>query len=69
MEARAIRMHGAENPKKAGGAFLEHHRLKNGIPKEEEERSRKPMVPEQFLQRNIIFLNLSGSLSFSHLFY
>jgi len=33
---------------------LQRHRFKNGIPKEEEEKSREPTLPEAFLQCNII---------------
>jgi hypothetical protein len=36
--------------KKADGAFLKRHRLKDGIPKEEEEKPRKQTVLEILLQ-------------------
>jgi len=37
--------------------LLQRHRLKYGIPKEEEEKSRKPILPELLSQRNIFVLH------------
>jgi hypothetical protein len=48
--------------------WLKRHRLKDGIPKEEEERSRKPILPEALPQCNIIFY-LWQTLPFLHLVY
>jgi hypothetical protein len=41
--------------KKAGGAILKRHRLKDGIPKEEEEKPRERMVQHAMVQRNSYF--------------
>jgi hypothetical protein len=41
--------------KKTGGAFLKRHRLKDGIPKEEEEKPRKQILQQTMVQRNRYF--------------
>jgi len=46
---------GMEVPKKADGDFLKRHRLKDGIPKEEEEKPRKRIVLETLLRCNSVY--------------
>jgi GNAT superfamily N-acetyltransferase len=41
--------------KKTGGAFLKRHRLKDGIPKEEEEKPRKEILQQTMVQCNSYF--------------
>jgi len=52
--------------KKNRWRFLKRHRLKDGIPKEEEEKPRKRIVQQEMVQRNSLLLSASRIALFSH---
>jgi hypothetical protein len=55
-------------PKKNRWRFLKRHRLKDGIPKEEEEKPRKRIVQQPMMQRNSFFPPAARTRLLSHLF-
>jgi len=56
-------------PKKNRWRFLKRHRLKDGIPKEEEEKPRKRIVQQPMMQRNSFFPLAARTRLLSHLFF
>jgi hypothetical protein len=56
-------------PKKNRWRFLKRHRLKDGIPKEEEEKPRKRIVQQPMMQRNSFFPPAARTRLLSHLFF
>jgi hypothetical protein len=60
---------GNRGVKKNRWRFLKRHRLKDGIPKEEEEKPRKQIVQQVMVQRNSFFQTAAQTPLFSHLFF
>jgi hypothetical protein len=57
---------GDRGVKKNRWRLLKRHRLKDGIPKEEEEKPRKRIVQQAMVQRNRFFLQAAQIPLFSH---